>query len=563
MFPPQDKEARLTKVETIKTESNGLAGAIADSLASAATHFDDAEIQLIKFHGSYQQDNRDLRAERRKQGLDKAWSYMVRCRIPGGRVTRDQYLALDRLGEDYSHDRSLRLTSRQGVQYHGIGRERLKQLVRAINDTRLTTLGACGDVNRNVMACGVGDLDWRSKLDLSGLAAKLANHFAPRSTAYWEIWCDGEKWGERVTPNRDEPIYGRTYMPRKFKMAVAVPEDNDVDLYTQDIGWEIVHENGNLKAFDVIVGGGMGYSHGKQQTYPRLGERAVRIAPAKLLEVAEAIVGIQRDNGDRTDRAHARLKYVMAERGLDWFKAELFKRLGRELPDAGPMPQYKIDDHLGWHESPDGAVYVGVHIANGRVIDRDAAAMKTGLRKAVEAHVETVCITPRQNVVLKLVSPDRRAEVGRILDDHGLATNGTISRLNRLAMACVALPTCGLALAESERYLPGLIAELERAGVGDAPVEIRMTGCPNSCVRTPTAEIAIVGRGPRKYALYVGGNQQGTRLATLLKETVTDEQLAPIIESLIVAWRGRTGGAASFGDWAHSQGMQALGEIVQ
>jgi sulfite reductase (ferredoxin) len=260
---PVDNKPQPSKVEGYKLASQGLAGGIAESLAGDATHFEDTEIQLIKFHGSYQQDNRDERIARRREGLDKAWMYMVRCRIPGGRVSAAQYRALDDLGAGFTNDNSIRLTSRQGIQYHGTGRDRLKGLVRAVNDTRLTTLGACGDVNRNVMCCAVGDLDWRAGLGMSALADRIANHLAPRSTAYWEIWCDGEKWGEQVEPNREEPIYGKTYMPRKFKIGIAVPEDNDVDLYTQDLGWEVVHEDGRVVAYDAIVGGGMGFTHSK------------------------------------------------------------------------------------------------------------------------------------------------------------------------------------------------------------------------------------------------------------------------------------------------------------
>lgn len=546
-----------SKVEEIKDASNGLAGRIEEVYESDATHFDEAEYQLLKFHGSYQQDNRDSRVERKRAKLDKEWSFMVRARIPGGRMTATQYLAFDAIAGECSNG-TLRLTSRQSIQYHGVGKENLKRLIRWTNDVRLSTISACGDVNRNTMCCPVSDLDWRAGLGLEALCNAIADHFTPHSTAYWEIWCDGERWGEPVTPNREEPIYGKHYLPRKFKMAVTVPEDNCVDAYTQDISAEAVHKDGKLLAWDLIVGGGMGYSHSAEATKPLIGKRLVRVAPEDALAVIETIVKIQRDYGDRADRKHARMKYVMDERGPEWFRAQIAERMGREFPEAGPAPEYKVLDHLGWNDANDGTLFVGVHIPGGRIKDFEGGQWRTGLRAIVERFQPGVRLTAKQDIILTGIAPADKAAVQAMLDAHGLFTDAGVPMLQRLSMACVALPTCGLALAESERYMPTLLTQLRDRGLGDAPVEIRMTGCPNSCVRTPMAEIGIVGRGPRKYAVYLGGDQGGTRLAYLYEETVTDEALPGMIEGLVNAWRADTQQGVSFGAWSAQQGRAAL-----
>ena len=556
-----DGQAKPSKVEEIKDASNGLAGRIEEVYNSDATHFDEAEYQLLKFHGSYQQDNRDSRVERRRAKLDKEWMFMVRARIPGGRMTAPQYLAFDEIAEVCANG-TLRLTSRQSIQYHGVGKENLKNLIRRANDARLSTISACGDVNRNTMCCPVSDLDWRTGLGLEKLCDQIADHFTPHSTAYWEIWCDGEKWGEPITPTREEPIYGKHYLPRKFKMAVIVPEDNCVDAYTQDITAEAVHDGKNLLAWDLIVGGGMGFSHSAETTKPLLGQRLLRVPPEQVIAVIETIVKIQRDHGDRTDRKHARMKYLMDERGPDWFRAQIFERMGCEFPPAGPMPEYKVQDHIGWNEAHDGSLFLGVHIPGGRIKDFEGGQWRTGLRAIVERFQPGIRLTAKQDIVLTDIKPEDRNAVQAMVDAHGLKTDVGVPMLQRLSMACVALPTCGLALAESERYMPTLLEELNARGLGDAPVEIRMTGCPNSCVRSPMAEIGIVGRGPRKYAVYLGGDQGGTRLAYLFEETVPDENLPPMIETLINAWRRETNQGVSFGAWSVAQGREALQALV-
>lgn len=560
MTTSSSETGKLSKVEEQKLASEGLAGNLAEFLSGAESHMDDYGYQILKHHGSYQQDNRDTRTERRRQKLDKDWIFMVRAKIPGGRMTRAQYLALDEIARRYTYG-SLRATSRQGIQFHGIGRDNLKNLIAAINACGLTTLGACGDVNRNSMTCPVCDLDHRSSLNMDGLTAQIAEHFAPRSSAYWEIWCDGERLGRPVPHNREEPIYGKVYLPRKFKVGVAVPEDNCIDLYTQDVGLEVVHQGGEVLAYDVLVGGGMGFTMSKEETYPRLAVRLVRCAPEEVLEVTEAIVKIQRDFGNREHRHHARLKYTLEDMGVDAFRAELFRRLGRELPPAGPAPAYRVEDHLGWQRTKDGDAYLGIRVQNGRIDDTEAARIRTGLRTLVERFAHEVRLTAHQNLVLVGLKESDRAEIERTCGEHGIALIENLSPLRRRSMACPALPTCGLALAESERAIPTILEKLEALGSGGHQIEFRMTGCPNSCVRTPTAELGVVGRGPGKYAIYAGGSAEGTRLAAQVDEKVEFEDLPAMLHRLIQAWQGEAPDV-SFGDWSHRAGVEHLRGIT-
>lgn len=546
-----------SKVEEQKLESRGLEGNIPEFLSGDATHMDDYGYQILKHHGSYQQDNRDTRAERRREKLDKDWIFMVRAKIPGGRMTAAQYLGMDEIARKYTYG-SLRITTRQGIQFHGIGRDNLKSLISAINRTGLSTLGACGDVNRNSMTCPVCDLDERSDLGMEALVAHLAEHFAPRSSAYWEIWCDGERLGRKVEPGREEPIYGKVYLPRKFKIAIATAEDNCVDLYTNDLGIEVVHEGGAVKAYDLVVGGGLGFKMSKQETYPKLGTRIARCGPDEIVRAAEAVVTIQRDFGDRSNRDHARLKYTIEDMGVEAFRKELSARVGRELPPAGPMPKYEVHDHLGWHRMRDGRWYLGVRVQNGRVHDDGDARVQSGLRAIVERFAPEVRNTAQQNLVLVGFGESDKAEVGRMCAESGIEAVENLSPLRRRSMACPALPTCGLALAESERAIPTILKQLEDLGSGGHMIEFRMTGCPNSCARTPTAELGIVGRGPGKYAIYAGGSPQGTRLAEQIEEKVEFEELPQVLHRLIQAWRVEMNPEESFGDWAQRAGVERL-----
>jgi sulfite reductase (ferredoxin) len=555
-------EKNLAKVETYKLESCGLASDLKEQYESDASHFDDCGYQLMKFHGSYQQDDRDLRTERRKAKMDKAWIFMLRVKIPGGKISAEQYLAFDRMADDMCNQ-TIRITSRQGIQFHGIGKVDLKNMIQAIDDIRMTTQGACGDINRNIMCCPVCDLDSRSSLHMQKLCDEFAHYFRPHSTAFYEVFCDGSMMGSKVTPNRTEPLYGDDYLPRKFKMAIAVPEDNCVDLYTQDLGIEAVHENGKIEGYDLIVGGGLGFHHGVEATYPRVGTRLARVEPAGILQAAEAVVLIQKEHGDRTNRKHARLKYTIDDMGLDGFRDELNKRMGRELEPAGPMPDYSNLDHLGWHEiGGNDQLYVGLHITNGRIQDDGQGKLKTGLHEIISRYQPQVRLTPRQNIILAGIKARDRSSVEAMMREHGLCTDEGTSRLNRLAMACPALPTCGLALAEAERYIPKLLKELESDDLGAKDIEIRMTGCPNCCVRSPMAEIGIIGRGPGRYAIYLGGNQENTRLAFLYCEKILEKDIAALVGNLTREWENQKQNGQSFGDWAWSRGPESLQPLL-
>ncbi len=558
----QQGEKKLSKVEIYKQESQGLAANLKEQYEGKSSHFDDRGYQLMKFHGSYQQDDRDLRAERRKTKMDKAWIFMLRVKIPGGKVSPDQYLAFDQMADEMCNQ-TIRITSRQGIQFHGIGKDGLRKMIRAIDAIRMTTQGACGDINRNVMCCPICDLDTYSGLKMQQLGDEIAHHFRPHSTAFYEIFCDGKIMGSPMNPCRDEPVYGADYLPRKFKMGIAVPEDNCVDLYTQDLGIEVVHENGTLIGYDLIVGGGLGFHHGVEATYPRVGSRLVRVEPTRIMQAIESIVQIQKEYGDRTNRKHARLKYTIDDRGVDWFKDELDKRMGMALSPAGSMPEYSNKDHLGWHECMDGKLYVGLHIANGRILDDpDGSKMKTGLREIIARFKMQVRLTARQNIILAGINAGDQNEVQSMLEEHGLRTDADTPRLNRLAMACPALPTCGLALAESERYIPKLLTELGRMGLGAKDIEIRITGCPNCCVRSPMAEIGIIGRGPCRYAVYLGGNQENTRLGFLFSEKILEQDIPTLIGNLALEWENQKQNGQSFGDWAMKRGPESLRSLL-
>ncbi len=549
--------AALTKVEELKAASNGLIGSLFDELADETTDkVSEDAYQLLKFHGSYQQDDRDLRKERKKQGLDRAWQFMVRTKFPGGRLTADQYLLADELASTLANN-TIRITTRQDFQFHGVGKANLRELIRGLNERWITTYGGCGDITRNTLTCPVADLLPGCTFDYQALAQQISDHFLADSTAYYELWLDGEKIladGRRVQvqPKREESFYGPTYLPRKHKIVIGLPHDNCVDLFANDLALEaILGSDGHLHGFNLVAGGGLGSTHGKAETFPRLGDRIGFLTHEQTLPVLEAATEIYRDYGDRTNRRHARLKYVLEERGVAWFQEELGSRLGAPLPPPAEVGEYGVDDHLGWQQQADGQWLVGLWIENGRIKDTPDLPAKAGLRAIVEEIQPEIRLTAHQNLILANISAEARPRVEALLASYGLSTgNGALSALRRYAMACPALPTCGLAVAESERYLPDLIGELERRGFGDERVWIRMSGCPNACSRPPTAEIGIVGRSLGLYSVYVGGSFEGTRLARLYRPDVRAEGLVDLLADTLDQWkRGRATGEA-FGDWA-------------
>ncbi|HKF37137.1 MAG TPA: NADPH-dependent assimilatory sulfite reductase hemoprotein subunit [Ktedonobacteraceae bacterium] len=551
-----------SKVEQIKIGSDYLRGQIAEELNQDASHFSEAQVQLLKFHGTYQQEDRDARHVRKAAGEEKAYQFMVRSRIPGGALTAEQYLVEDDLAGRYANG-TLRITTRQGFQLHGVLKGDLRSTIHAINEALLSTLAACGDVNRNVMACPAPAAS-RAQAQVEEVAYRIAQHLAPHSHAYHELWIDGEQVETVQLPGGDEaePIYGPTYLPRKFKIGVAFPGDNCVDVYTQDIGLVASLEGERLDGFTVLVGGGMGMTHGKTTTYPRLATPLCYAPASEILPVVETIVTIQRDYGDRQNRKHARMKYVVEERGIAWFRAELERRLGRLVQDARTVNWHDVEDHLGWHVQSDGRWFLGLYVENGRIRDDENLRLRTGLRHAIEEFRPGIRLTPQQNILFTDVTEAQRGPLTTLLATYGIPTDPAEISTRRFAMACPALPTCGLALAEAERVLPSIIrqieADLRALGLVNEPLSIRMTGCPNGCARPYTSEIGIVGRTKDVYNVYVGGDRLNTRLNTLYAASVHVKDLAATLHPLLVLWRDEREPEESFGDFCCRVGLDYL-----
>ena len=541
----------LSRNETIKADSNLLRGTIADGLRWPETGgIAEDDQQLTKFHGIYQQDDRDLRAERAKKKLEKAFIFMVRTRIPGGVLSPAQWIALHDLAAEHGNG-TLRLTTRQTVQFHGIIKTNLRATIQGIHAALLDTIAACGDVNRNVIASVVPQHAAVHEQVLATTRA-ISTHLLPHSRAWHEIWIDDEQvaGGEE----EDEPILGRTYLPRKFKIAVAVPPHNDVDAFAHEIGLIAIVENGVVVGYNVAVGGGMGMTHGEPDTFPRTGDVIGFATPEQVVDVCEKVVTIQRDWGNRSDRKHARLKYTIEAHGLEKFRAELNVRLGYTLAPARDYEFARSGDPLGWVEGDDGRWHFFAFVENGRV----GGALLEGLRAVAAQHDGRFILTPNQNLVIADVAAERKAAIDAVLRQHGLTEPGI---LRRNAMACVALPTCGLALAESERYLPDLItaleAEYERAGLRDDEIMIRMTGCPNGCARPYLAEIGLVGTGPGSYNLYLGGAFDGSRLSKLYRKQIGHDEIVAALSPLFRAYAEDRRWGERFSDFIIRTGVVA------
>ena len=522
-----------SKVEGLKEASNYLRGTLAASLEDRSTGaISDDDTNISKFHGIYQQDHRDQRNERKKAGLEKAFIFMIRIRVPGGVCNPEQWLKIDALADQYgSH--TLKLTTRQAFQLHFITKDVLKTTMQGINDAVMDCIAACGDVNRNVMA---NPNPYQSALHGPVLddARAVSAHLTPKTRAYHEIWLDGEKVSAE---EEEEPIYGKTYLPRKFKTGFAVPPSNDVDIYTQDLGFIAIGEDGKLLGYNLAVGGGLGMSHGDTKTYPRLANVIGYLPREKVVEVAEKVLTVQRDFGDRTNRKHARLKYTIEDRGVDWFKNELESRLGWKLGETRPFEFTSSGDRYGWTEGTDGRWHYTLFVQNGRLRDTDELPAKTGLREIAKIHTGDFRLTANQNLIIGGVTAEQKPRIEALLAQYKLDIPEHTTGLRLNSMACVALPTCGLALAESERYLPSLVSELdqivEECGLRESEIVIRMTGCPNGCARPYLGEIGFVGRAPGKYNIYLGAAFDGSRLNKLYKPSVKSEdivnELAPII----------------------------------
>ena len=547
-----DAPAR-SRVEIIKENSRFLRGTIAEGLRDLATGaLAEDDTQLTKFHGIYQQDDRDLRPERARKKMEKAFIFMARLRIPGGMVTPQQWLALDRVADDRANG-TLRITTRQTVQFHGIIKSNLKRALQEINAALLDTVAACGDVNRNVIATA-NPYESAAHEEVVRTARAISAHLAPRSHAYHELWLNDElvAGGEP----EDEPIYGKTYLPRKFKIAIAVPPRNDVDVFAHEVGLIATVGNGRVLGYNVAVGGGMGMTHGEANTYPRLGDIIGWCPAERVIDVCEKILTVQRDHGNRADRRQARLKYLIAARGADWFKAQVEERLGYVLEPARPYAFDGTGDRLGWSEDEHGRAHFALYVENGRVVDRPGHTLRSGLAEIARHHHGEFVMTTNQNIIIANIAPEHRAGIAALLDKHGLSNPA--GGLRRNAMACVALPTCGLALAESERYLPTLVTRLEElldaAGLSQDEIVIRMTGCPNGCARPYLAEIGLVGRAPGLYNLYLGAAFDGTRMNRLFRKDVDEAAILAALGPIFAAYARERQAGERFGDFAIRKG---------
>jgi sulfite reductase (NADPH) hemoprotein beta-component len=547
----------LSRNERIKEASDYLRGTLAGGLREEITGaITEDDAQLVKFHGMYLQDDRDLRAERARKKMEKAFAFMLRVRIPGGVLSTAQWLNLDRVARDYGNQ-TVRLTTRQSVQLHGVIKSNLKSTLQAIDGALLSTIAACGDVNRNVM-CNPNPYQSRAHAAALDLARAISDHLTPRTPAYREIWLDGERiaGGEEETI---EPIYGKTYLPRKFKIVIAVPPSNDVDVFAHDLGFiAILDGNGGVAGWNVAVGGGMGMTHGEPDTYPRTADVMGFCGTADALAIAEAVVTVQRDWGDRKNRKHARLKYTVEDRGLYAFRTEVESRAKVKLAPAKPFAFTSTGDRYGWSEEDHGNAHLTLFVGNGRVQDAGPGLQQlSALRQIAELHAGDFRLTANQNLIVTNVSPERRAAIEQIAADNALLAPR--SGLRRNSMACVALPTCGLALAESERYLPDLLDALEERlaghGLSSDEIVIRMTGCPNGCARPYLAEIGLVGKGPGRYNLYLGAAFDGSRLSKLYAEDLDHAAIIERLDPLFAAYAAKRNSGEHFGDFVIRAGF--------
>ncbi|MEO0453527.1 MAG: NADPH-dependent assimilatory sulfite reductase hemoprotein subunit [Verrucomicrobiota bacterium] len=525
-------------VEEVKDKSRSLRGALKDTISSGETHFSDEDLQLLKFHGSYQQDDRDLRTERRKAGLDKAWSFMIRSKIPGGELSSEQYIVHDIAAEDLANG-TIRLTTRQGIQFHGILIGDMDGVIQQIVDCGLTTWGACGDVVRNTMACTL-PLDTPAHREALELSRKITEVYLPHSTAYSEIWLNGERL-EIEKEDADEPIYGKHYLPRKFKIGIAVPPVNDIDIYSQDVGIVPHESNSEVTHYTFLVGGGFGMAHGKKETYPCLAKPLCTVEKDQVMETLEAIVTTQRDFGNREDRKQARMKYLIEKKGLDWFRREVASRVNFAVQDPRALDLDSVSDVFGWNEQGDGKWFLTVYVPQGRIKDTESVTMRKAFREICEELNPTVRITPNTNLMFCNVDASDKEKIDAILTKHNVADATQMTVAHRMSHACVSLPTCGLGLAESERVFTGVMNEvddiLRDLSLEKEPILFRMSGCPNGCPRPYNADFSFVGRAPRKYAFYVGGSYRGDRLVGLQEKVITQDEIPlkvrPILEDYV------------------------------
>lgn len=548
-------DAPLSSFETLKANSNFLRGTIKDSLADPITgSLRDDDQLLIKFHGTYQQQDRDLDDERKRQKLEPLYSYLIRVRVPGGITTPAQWLALDELADTHA-DGTLKLTTRQAFQFHGVLKRNLKETMQGINATLLDTIAACGDVNRNVMS-SANPFESPVHAEVAEDAKRMSDYFLPKSKAYHEIWLDGElvAGGEQ----EEEPIYGPTFLPRKFKTAFAIPPRNDTDVLSNDLGFIAIVEDGKLLGYNLTVGGGMAYTFGNNATYPRVADVVGYFPKEQLLDVSEAVILFQRDHGNRSERKNARLKYTVDRLGLDFFHAEILRTKGVKLEAARIYTFHTLGDKYGWLQSADGLWHYTMFVEGGKLVDKNGYQAKTAVREIAKIHQGTLILTGNQNLVIAQVTDAQKLAIEAILKEYKIVDGGTISGLRQNSIACAALPLCGLAFAEAERYLPTLIDKLDKVleanKLTNVPISIRMTGCSNGCGRPFLAEIGLVGRAPGLYNLYLGASFTGDRLNKLYKEMQSEEQIIEILTPLLADYSKNRGRDEHFGDFLIRQG---------
>ncbi len=558
-------ELKLSKDEFMKEASRQLRGTIGEDLRADVDHFTGDNDKLLKPHGIYQQEDRDARKVKSADGTKtKHYMFMVRTAIPGGKVTAQQFLDHFDLCEKYGNG-TLRITTRQGFQLHGVIKENLKAAVKGINDTLLTTLAACGDVKRNVMSCPAPIKNNPVRDEMQKLADQLAEVLKPRTTAYHEIWLTDDS-GASVNVAEwkpvEEPIYGARYLPRKFKIGLALPDDNCIDIYTQDLGFLAVVENGKLIGYNVLAGGGMGVTPSAAKTFVMLAQRLAFIAPDEVIPVAEAIVKVQRDFGNREDRKRARLKYLIHDWGVPKFKAKVEEYYGKQLADPHPADVTAAPDHIGWYEQGDGKLFLGINIETGRIKDEGPLRIKTGLRKILQKYGMPTRLTALQSVILCDIDPKDKNDICRMLAEHGIKQDHELTHIRRLSIACPAFPTCTLSITESERALPGIIDRLEmeltRLGIPQEKIAVHMTGCPNGCARPYTPDIGFVGKAAGKYTIFLGGNVEGTRLAFNYKDMVPQDELVSSLIPVLNQFREERVNGESLGDFCHRLGKAGL-----
>ncbi len=565
--PTTDPAYKRSGVEKIKADSQWLAGRIDEELSDETDHFVGDSLQLLKFHGTYQQDDRDQRRELRKVGKDKAFSMMIRCRIPGGRMTADQFIAHLDICELLGNS-TMKITTRQTIQLHGVVKRDLRKTIARINSLGLSTLAACGDVNRNVMCCPAKRNE-PIRAELQRLTDELAESLAPRTGAYQELWVKDQTSGEEMrvggespSPENVEPLYGPTYLPRKFKCGVVLPEDNCIDVYTQDLGFIAVVRDGSVAGYNILVGGGMGTTPSLKKTFPAIAKRMAFCTTEQAIDVAKAVLIVQRDNGNRADRKVARMKYLVAHWGIERFRNEVESVLGFPLEDCTEDDVHGVDDHMGWQPQKDGRWSYGLCVENGRVRDSDAIEMKSALRELAETLGTEIRLAGNQSLIFCDIQSDQRDRIFEILKRHQIASSEQTSLVRRFAMACVALPSCGLAVTEAERRLPSVISDLEhvlaRLGLNAERFTIRMTGCPNGCARPYVADIALVGKAVDRYTLFLGGTLLGNRLAILYKELVPAAEIVNELTCLFTVYKDQRSVGESLGDFCHRFGVDAL-----